>query len=92
MVECNCECAHHLERVLLEVISSQHALQGYVSGNPITTEDRYDEDTKIDLAHGMGLISHELYEVIHTFIEKDIYLKTKKMNFYFKKQEKTPVS
>ena len=23
MVECNCECAHHLERVLLEVISSQ---------------------------------------------------------------------
>ena len=24
MVECNCECAHHLERVLLEVISSQH--------------------------------------------------------------------
>ena len=23
MVDCNCECAHHLERVLLEVISSQ---------------------------------------------------------------------
>ena len=26
MVECNCECAHHLERVLLEVITSQHIL------------------------------------------------------------------
>ena len=24
LFECNCECAHHLERVLLEVISSQH--------------------------------------------------------------------
>ena len=26
MVECNCECAHHLERVLLEVISSQQVV------------------------------------------------------------------
>ena len=25
MVECNCECAHHLKRVLLEVISSQQS-------------------------------------------------------------------
>ena len=26
VVECNCDCAHHLERVLLEVISSQQVV------------------------------------------------------------------
>ena len=32
MVECNCECAHHLERVLLEVISSQQEGRGLDRG------------------------------------------------------------
>jgi hypothetical protein len=36
--------------------------QGYSLGNPVTTEK--DENYAIPFAHGMGLISDELYDVI----------------------------
>lgn len=39
------------------------ALQGYLVGNPVTSEKRFDEGTKVAFSHGMGLISDELYEV-----------------------------
>ncbi|CAA6657683.1 unnamed protein product [Spirodela intermedia] len=37
-------------------------LKGYSAGNPVTTEKRFDDGTKIPYSHGMGLISDELYE------------------------------
>jgi len=36
-------------------------IQGYLLGNPITT--RKEKNDEIPFAHGMGLISDELYEV-----------------------------
>lgn len=39
------------------------ALQGYLVGNPVTSEKRFDEGTRVEFSHGMGLISDELYEV-----------------------------
>ncbi|XP_023642245.1 serine carboxypeptidase-like 15 isoform X2 [Capsella rubella] len=36
-------------------------LQGYVIGNPVTYYD-HDKDSRIPFAHGMGLISDELFE------------------------------
>lgn len=42
------------------------ALQGYLVGNPVTSEKRFDEGTKVAFSHGMGLISDELYEVGHS--------------------------
>ncbi|XP_078446734.1 serine carboxypeptidase-like 2 [Wolffia australiana] len=37
-------------------------LKGFLVGNPITFDKKYDEGTKVEFSHGMGLISDELYE------------------------------
>ena len=37
--------------------------QGYLLGNPVT-DYKYDGESKVPFAHGMSLISDELYEVI----------------------------
>lgn len=39
-------------------------MQGYLAGNPVT-DDRFDTAGKIQFFHGMGMLSDELYEVIH---------------------------
>jgi serine carboxypeptidase-like clade 1 len=39
-------------------------LQGYTLGNPFT-DFTFDLNSRIPFSHGMGLISDELYEVIH---------------------------
>ena len=39
-------------------------LQGYFAGNP-KTDDKFDAPGKIQFLHGMGLVSDELYQVIH---------------------------
>uniref|UniRef100_A0A453C2W4 Carboxypeptidase n=2 Tax=Aegilops tauschii subsp. strangulata TaxID=200361 RepID=A0A453C2W4_AEGTS len=39
-------------------------LKGYFAGNPVT-DDRFDTAGKVQFFHGMGLLSDELYEVIH---------------------------
>lgn len=36
-------------------------LKGYIAGNPVT-DDNFDFNAKVPFAHGMGLISDELYE------------------------------
>ena len=37
--------------------------QGYVLGNPVT-DPNFEDNFEIPFAHGMALISHELYKVI----------------------------
>ena len=38
--------------------------QGYLIGNPVTGE-AIDVDSRIPYAHNMGIISDEMYEVMH---------------------------
>lgn len=40
-----------------------HFMQGYMVGNAVTDE-KFDENALIPFAHGMGLISDEIFEVI----------------------------
>ena len=44
-------------------------LQGYLIGNAATGERRFDLGFKIPFAHGVGLISDDLYEVTHCLYE-----------------------
>jgi len=41
--------------------------QGYVLGNPVTDKN-IETNYRVPFAHGMGLISDELFEVIFIFI------------------------
>lgn len=45
--------------------------QGYIAGNPLT-DRQFDMDGQIPYFHGMGLVSDELYEVIHLMKAKMI--------------------
>jgi hypothetical protein len=48
--------------------------QGYIAGNPVT-DNQFDTDGQIPYLHGMGLVSDELYEVIHHLMKvKMIYI------------------
>jgi hypothetical protein len=38
--------------------------QGYLVGNPVTGES-IDDDSKVPYAHGVGIISDQLYEVFN---------------------------
>ena len=38
-------------------------LQGFIVGNPITNDLVFDEGSKVEFSHGMGLISDEQYQV-----------------------------
>jgi serine carboxypeptidase-like clade I len=39
-----------------------YLVQGYLVGNPVT-DSNFDDPSKIPFAHGMGLISDEIYDV-----------------------------
>jgi serine carboxypeptidase-like clade 1 len=45
--------------------------QGYIAGNPLT-DNQFDTDGKIPYFHGMGLVSDELYEVIHHLMKAKV--------------------
>ena len=45
-------------------ITEEECLQGYFAGNP-RTDDRFDVAGRIQFFYGMGMLSDELYEVIH---------------------------
>ena len=47
--------------------------QGYVLGNPVTDKN-IETNYRVPFAHGMGLISDELFEVIFIFINHIIWL------------------
>ena len=51
MFECNCECAHHLERVLLEVISSQQAVSEHFYPRLVRISKRGRTSTMSDDTH-----------------------------------------
>ncbi|KAJ4876732.1 Serine carboxypeptidase-like 16 [Raphanus sativus] len=53
-------------------------LQGYVLGNPVTEEDR-DKNWRIPYAHGMGLISNEIYESLRRSCREN-YVKVDPLN------------
>ena len=38
-------------------------LQGFIVGNPIANDLDFDEGSKVEFSHGMGLISDEQYQV-----------------------------
>lgn len=59
--------SHNVLRSNALLFSLRHLtkkLQGYYAGNP-KTDDTFDTAGKIQFYHGMGLVSDELYEVIH---------------------------
>jgi hypothetical protein len=45
--------------------------QGYIGGNPLT-DKQFDTDGQIPYFHGMGLVSDELYEVIHHLMKAKV--------------------
>ncbi len=47
--------------------------QGYLLGNPLT-DHNFDTPSKIPFAHGMGLISDELYEVNMQYEYKNVHI------------------
>ena len=51
MFECNCECAHHLKRVLLEVISSQQVVSEHFYPRFVRMSKRGRTSTMFDDAH-----------------------------------------
>lgn len=47
-------------------------LQGYLVGNRVTSEKRFDPGLIIPYSQGMGIISDELYEVNHSDLICDL--------------------
>ncbi|KAL5988268.1 hypothetical protein ACLOJK_036031 [Asimina triloba] len=52
---------------------SSTSRHGYLVGNPVLTDKKYDSGSVVPFVHGMGLISDELYESARKNCKEDYY-------------------
>ncbi|KAM3276184.1 hypothetical protein ACQJBY_044527 [Aegilops geniculata] len=64
--------AQHISQEIEQGRQPRINLKGYLVGNPITGSTFYDENFKIPYAHGVGIISSQLYELLSEVEEEHI--------------------